>query len=59
VNDNGLLMLVKLNAAVTVWLELIVRVHLPVPEQAPDHPANVDPLFGVAVSVTTVPVEKL
>jgi hypothetical protein len=33
--------------------------HAPVPEQAPLHPANVEPLAGVAVSVTLVPLEKL
>ena len=30
-----------------------------VPVQAPDHPANVLPAGGVAVSVTTVPAAKL
>jgi hypothetical protein len=50
---------VTLNVAVTVWFELIVTVQPPVPEQAPDHPANVEPVFGVAVSVTTVPAAKL
>jgi hypothetical protein len=44
-----------LKVAVTDWFEFIVTVQLPVPEQAPDHPANVEPEFGVAVSVTTVP----
>ncbi|MGA8580849.1 MAG: hypothetical protein WB579_19335 [Bryobacteraceae bacterium] len=53
----GLTTTVKLNVAVTAWLEFIVTVQLPVPEHAPDHPANVDPAFGVAVSVTTVPAE--
>jgi hypothetical protein len=45
------------NVAVTAWLEFIVTVQPPVPEHAPDHPANVDPAAGVAVSVTTVPAE--
>jgi hypothetical protein len=49
----------RLNVAVTAWLEFIVTVQLPVPEQAPDHPANVEPVFGVAVSVTAVPAAKL
>ena len=49
----------RLNAALTAWLEFIVTVQLPVPEQAPDHPANVEPVFGVAVSVTVVPAPKL
>ena|ERR1700733_394278 len=50
---------VRLNAAVTAWLALIVTVQPPVPEQAPDQPANVEPVFGVAVSVTTVPTAKV
>ncbi len=33
--------------------------HEPVPEHAPDHPANSEPLAGVAVSVTLVPSVKL
>ena len=33
--------------------------HAPVPEQLPDQPAKVDPLVGVAVSVTDVPEVKL
>ena len=49
----------RLNAAVTAWLELMVTVQLPVPEQAPDHPVNVEPVLGVATSVTTVPAAKL
>jgi len=49
----------RLNAAVTAWVELTATVQLPVPEQAPDHPANVEPVFGVAVSVTAVPAAKL
>jgi hypothetical protein len=47
------------NVAVTAWLDFIVTVQLPVPEQAPDHPVNVEPVFGAAVSVTTVPAAKL
>jgi hypothetical protein len=47
---------VRLNAAVTAWFEFIDTVQLAVPEQAPDHPANVEPALGVAVNVTTVPV---
>jgi len=53
------LVTVRLNVAVTAWLEFIVTVQLPVPEQAPDHPVNVEPVFGAAVSVTTVPATKL
>jgi hypothetical protein len=43
-----------LKVAVTVWLDPIVTVHNPVPEHAPDHPVNVEPVLGVAVNVTTV-----
>src|SRR5258706_538726 len=47
------------NAAVTLFAELIVRTHEPVPEQAPLHPANTEPEAGVADTVTDVPVAKL
>jgi hypothetical protein len=36
-----------------------VSVQGPVPVQAPDHPENVSPVPGVAVSVTTVPPLKV
>ena len=42
--------------AVTLCAAPIVTVHGPVPEHAPPQPANVLPPFGVAVSVTLVPV---
>ena len=46
----------RLNTAPTVLFALIDTVHVDeVPEHAPDHPANVDPLFAAAVSVTEVP----
>ena len=46
-----------MNVAVTDSAALIVTVQTPTPEQpAPLHPANVVPLFGVAVSVTCAPV---
>jgi hypothetical protein len=50
---------VTLNVAVTVRAALIVTVHIPVPLQSPDQPVNVDPLLGVAVSVTEAPEVKL
>jgi hypothetical protein len=46
---------VKLNVAVTESLAIRVTVHVAVPLQA-DHPANVAPDSGVAVSFTDVPL---
>ena len=47
-----------LNVAVTLMLELRVTLQLPVPEHPPPlQPANVEPEDGVAVNVTTVPLE--
>jgi hypothetical protein len=43
------------NVALTLLAASIVTLHVPVPEHAPVHPANVDIASGVAVSVTTVP----
>lgn len=43
------------NAAVTVWLEVIVTVQGATPVHAPDHPAKVEFDFDAAVSVTTAP----
>jgi hypothetical protein len=48
-----------LNVAVTAVAAEAVMLHVPVPVQPPDHPANVEPEFGVAVSVTEVPTAKL
>src|SRR5580765_8662962 len=39
------------NVAVTARVAVIATVHGPVPVHAPLHPANVEPLVGVAVSV--------
>jgi hypothetical protein len=47
------------NVAVTEVLAVGFTAHVPVPLQAPDQPANVDPVLGVAVSVTGVPLVKL
>ena len=47
---------VGLNVAVTDFAALIVTEQLPVPVQAPLHPANVEPVPAAAVSVTGVPL---
>ncbi len=47
-----------LNVAVTDSADVIVTTQLPVPLQAPLQPANTDPLAGVSVNVTTVPLAK-
>ena len=47
-----------LKVAVTDLAALIVTEHVPVPVQAPLHPANVEPDAGEAVSVTAVPLLK-
>ena len=47
--------LCSVNVAVTVVAAVMVTVHGPAPEQPPpDQPVNVEPVVGVAVSVTTV-----
>jgi hypothetical protein len=43
------------NVAVTSRAELIVKSHMPAPEQAPLQPANAEPAAGVAVSEIPVP----
>jgi hypothetical protein len=47
------------NLAVTFFAVVIVRTHMPVPEQAPDQPANFEPDFGEAVRVTFVPTANV
>ena len=48
-----------MNVAVTEALAVGVITHLPVPVQAPDQPANVEPVLAVAVSVTSVPLANV
>jgi hypothetical protein len=48
-----------LNVAMTDVAVVSERVHVDVPVQAPDQPANFEPVAGVAVSVTCVPLPKL
>jgi hypothetical protein len=58
VTDNA--KLTRLKVAVTDWAAFIVTVQLPVPVQAPPlHPAKVEPVAALAVSVTLVPPPKL
>jgi hypothetical protein len=47
------------NVAVTFFAASIVSVQVPVPAQSPDQPVNTDVLFGVAVSVSIVPLAML
>jgi hypothetical protein len=47
------------NVAVTEVSLVKVTLHVPIPLQAPDQPANVEVAFGAAVSVTIVPLAKL
>ena len=41
--------------AVTDLLAVMVTIQVPVPEQAPDQPAKVEPASGLAVKTTEVP----
>jgi len=50
---------VELNVAVAVAAALRARVHVDVPLQAPDQPANFEPDLAVAVSLTDVPLANL
>ena len=45
---------VRLNVAVADFAASIVTTHVPVPVQAPDHPANIEPVDAEAVRVTNV-----
>lgn len=52
-----LVFLLAMKLAVTVVGAFIVNIHFPLPTHPPpDHPANVEPLPGEAVSVATMPV---
>jgi hypothetical protein len=46
-----------LKVAVTAAAAFMVTLHAPVPAQAPDQPAKMEPAAGVAVRVTVVPLE--
>jgi hypothetical protein len=48
-----------LNVAVTLLACVTVTVQVPVPLHAPLQPVKVDPVAGVAVNVTFVPLEKV
>jgi len=49
----------RANVAVTDWAALIVTVQVPVPVQPPPlQPLKVEPVAGVAVKVTAVPLPK-
>ena len=48
-----------MNVAVADVAAFTSTVHVDLPLQAPDHPANLAPDTGVAVSLTDVPLGKL
>jgi hypothetical protein len=45
----------RVKVAVTLVIEFIVSVQVPVPEQGPDQPVKVEPTLAAAARVTTVP----
>ena len=47
------------NVAVTLRAWVMLTVQVPVPVQAPVHPAKVEPVPAAAARVTLVPLEKL
>jgi len=49
----------EVNVAVTLLAALMVTLHVLVPLHAPPQPPKVQPLLGLAVNVTAVPLEKL
>jgi len=55
---DGVTESIAAKVADTDWLSIIVTTQDPVPEQAPDHPENVEPVAGVSMSVTGVPAGK-
>jgi dUTPase len=57
VTDSAKLTMLKV--AVTDCAALIVTVQLPVPVQAPLHPAKLEPAAGVSVRVTLAPLTKV
>jgi hypothetical protein len=48
-----------LNSAVTEALAFRSTAHVPVPLHVPDQPANLEPVLGLAVSVTEAPLAKV
>ena len=50
--------LLVLKVAVTASAAVIATTHAPVPEHAPLHPANAEPVDAACVSVTCVPLAK-
>ncbi len=57
--DTEIVNVLNENDAVTELSELtLIEQVRPVPEQAPDHPENVEPALGSGVRVTDVPLRK-